>query len=239
VLAEALARRSALAWDGPAGSVPDTPQELRTLVAGTKTEITLETLLAWCWMAGVIVVPMEAKGGFSAGVWVIGGQPVVIIKESPDFKAYWLFALAHELGHLALGHVPDGGLADIDSAWKGQDDHEEQAANHYALDLLVPGWQDMLDQIKRVSAPNPDGIFKFKAIDAAKERGYNQPLVLLVAAFGLPGLARPDSLWGSAMNVAAPEGSARKVVAREYAAHIDLDRLDRLDSLLIRAVALG
>ena len=238
-LAEALARRSALAWDGPTGSVPDAPQTLRTLVAGEQSEITLELLVGWCWAAGVIVVPMEAKGGFSAGVWVIGGQPVVIIKESPDYKAYWLFALAHELGHLALGHVIDGGLADIEPAWKGQDDQQEQAANHFALDLLVPDWREMLEQIAHLSAPNPDGTFKFKAIDAAKQRGYNAPLVLLVAAFGLPDVGRQGSRWGSANNEAKPEGSARKFVASEYAAHIDLERLDRLDSLLIRAVALG
>lgn len=238
-LAEALARRSALAWDGLAGTVPDTPETLRTLVAGQKAGITLEMLLGWCWAAGVIVVPMEATGGFSAGAWMISGQPVVIVKESPDYKAHWMFALAHELGHLALGHVTEGGLADIDPAWKGQDDQQEQQANHFALDLLVPGWREMLQQIARLSAPNPDGTFKFKAIDAANERGYNAPLVLLVAAFGLPGVGRQGSRWGSANNEAKLEGSARELVAREYADHIDLDRLDRLDSLLIRAVALG
>jgi len=239
-LAESLARRSALAYSGLPGKIPDDPQTLRTLVADDRAEITLEALVRWCWQTTIVVVPMEAKGGFSAGAWVIGDQPVVVLKETPDYMAYWLFALAHELGHLALEHVTDGGLVDVGrAAWEGQSDDQEKAANRYALDFLVPGWREMLDEIKHQSQPDPDGTFKFKAIAAAKARRYNAPLVLLVAAFGLPDVARTESRWGSAINEAKSEGSAREVVAGEYARHVDLEQLDRLDALLIRAVALG
>jgi hypothetical protein len=98
----------------------------------------------------------------------------------------------------------------------------------------------MLNEIRcRLEGLDADAKFKFKAIEVAKAWGYNVPLVLLVAAFGLPNLGRPDSRWGSANNEARPEGSARQVVAREFARNIDLDQLDRLDALLIRAVTLG
>jgi Zn-dependent peptidase ImmA (M78 family) len=183
---------------------------------------------------------MEAAGGFSAGAWLMGGQPVVILKEAPDYKVYWLFALAHELGHLARGHVAPGGLVDIEHAWTGQTDGQEEEANAYALDLLVPGHVEMLEAIRRRSeGPDANVKFKFKAIDAAKARGYNVPLVLLVAAFGLSDVARPRDRWGSANNEARKEGSARAVVAKEFARNVDLDRLDRLDAVLVRAVALG
>lgn len=239
VLAESLARRSALAYSGPPGAVPDDPRALREAVAGDESEITLDRLLRWCWQTGIIVAPMEARGGFSAGAWVIGDQPVVVLKEAPDLKAYWLFALAHELGHLGRGHVAGAGVVDIEHAWEGHDDEQEDEANSYALDLLVPDRVEMLEEIRRQSEPDPDGTFKFKAMDAAKARGYNVPLVLLVAAFGLPEVARPGSRWGSATNVAKSEASARGVVAAEFARHLDLERLDRLDGLVIRAVALG
>jgi hypothetical protein len=183
---------------------------------------------------------MVAASGFSAGVWLIGEQPVVVLKESPDFKAYWLFALAHELGHLARGHVPHGGLVDVEHAWDGPTDKQEEEANAYALDLLVPGHQEMLDEIRRrLEGLDPDAKLKFKAIDAARARGYNEPLVLLVTAFGLPDVARPDSRWGSANNEAKREGSARAVVAEEFVRHLELEQLDRVDALLVRAVALG
>jgi len=98
----------------------------------------------------------------------------------------------------------------------------------------------MLDEIQRRSGgPDANRRFKFKAIDAAKARGYNVPLVLLVAAFGLPEVARPSDRWGSANNEARLEGSARAVVAAEFTRNLDLERLDPLDSLLVRAVVLS
>jgi transcriptional regulator with XRE-family HTH domain len=237
-LAEALATRSALAFEGTPGVVPSDPGELRELVAGSEPAISLDALLRWCWQEGIVVAPMAAKGGFSAGVWMIARQPVVVLKESPNYKPQWLFALAHELGHLANGHVGPGGLVDVEPVWKGRDDEQEAVANQYALDLLVPEHDEMLAEIReQLHGLDPDASLKFKAMDAARKRGYDEALVLLVAAFGLPDLARDDSRWGSAINEAKKQGSAREAVAAQYAQHIDLDRLDRLDVALIRALA--
>ncbi len=238
-LAEALAQRSALAYSGDPGTVPADPLTIRESVTDDATGITLDGLLDWCWNAGIIVVPMKAPGGFSAGAWLIGDQPVVILKEAPDYKAYWLFALAHELGHFALGHVARNGLIDVESVWGENDDDQENDANAYALELLVPGHVEMLKEIERRSAGSEaHKKFKFKAIDAAKSRNHNVPLVLLTAAFGLPNLAEPKDRWGSANNEAAKEGSAHRVVAKEFARHLDLEQLDRPDALLLRAVTL-
>jgi transcriptional regulator with XRE-family HTH domain len=239
-LSESLARRSASVYSRSPGAAPDEPIALRAAVVGDATEITLDALVRWSWQAGIVVVPMGASGAFSAGAWVFDGQPVVVLKEAPDFKAYWLFALAHELGHLARGHVTDAGLVDVERAWEGQTDQQEHEANEYALDLLVPGHAEMLDEIRRRSEGADANVkFKFKAIDAAQARGYNVPLVLLVAAFGLPDVARPRDRWGSANNEASSEGSAHAAVAAEFARNLDLEQLDPLDALLIRAMVLS
>ncbi len=237
-LAESLAQRSALAFAGRPSVVPADPRALRELVVSTQGEITLEALVRWCWQAGIVVVPMLARGGFSAGAWLIGEQPVVVLKETPNLKAWWLFALAHELGHLAYGHVGRSGLVDLGSGWEGGDDEQEEQANAWALDLLVPDHAAMLEEIRRrLWGLDPDEKLKWKAMDVARERGYNVPLVLLVTAFGLRDLARDDSRWGSANNEAAKDGPARAVVAHEFRRNLELDRLDRLDAALIRALA--
>jgi transcriptional regulator with XRE-family HTH domain len=223
-LAEALAQLSARGYPGSPGVVPADARSLRRAIVGDRAEITLEDLLDWCWRAGIVIVPMEAAGGFSAGAWIFDGQPAVVLKEAPDYKAYWLFALAHELGHLAQGHVRAGGLIDIDSAWKeGDGDAQEDEANAYALDLLLPDHVQMLEEIRRQARGSRENVlFKFKAMDAATARGYSAPLVLLVAAFGLPDIARPGDRWGSANNEAKREGSARAVVAERFAQNVDL-----------------
>ena len=67
-------------------------------------------------------------------------------------------------------------------------------------------------------------------MDAATERGYNVPLVLLVTAFGLPGPgARRQPVGFGDQRGGQAAGSARVVVARS-SAQSRLDRLDRLDA---------
>ncbi len=238
-LAESLARRAVLAYRGSPGTVPAHAAVLRAEVIAEHGAVTLSELLSWCWEHGILVVPMAATKGFSAGAWLIGDQPVVVIKEAPDYRAYWLFALAHELGHIALGHVAKVGIVDVASPHTSNDTEERQA-NQYALDLLVPDHAVMLREIReRSEGPRADDIYKFKAEEAAQARGYNKPLTLLVAAFALPGLARDDSRWGSANNEAKREGSGRRLVAEQFAGRVDLNELDRLDSLLVKELALA
>lgn len=239
-LAESLARRSALAYEGRAGTVPSDPSELRAALLAEGGQITLASLLRWCWANGVVVVPMDAKAGFSAGVWRLGPQPVVVIKEAPSYQAHWLFALAHELGHIARGHVADAGVVDVDRGISQSDDEQEREANAYALDLLVPDHTAMLAEVRRrAEGPEAPKRFKWKAKAVAEEHGYNVPLVLLIAAYGLPDVARVGDRWGSAIEEAKLESPARPLVAAEFARHVDLARLDRLDSLLVSALALG
>jgi len=238
-LGEALARLSASAYSGSPGTVPREPQALREAVTGSATEITIEALLDWCWRTGIVVTPLDVPGGFSAAAWICQGQPVIVIKETPDYKANWLFTLAHELGHLARGHVTGTGLVDVEPGWEGHTDTQEDEANAFALDLLLPGHREMLEEIRRQSqGPSANVKFKFKAISAAKDRGYSPSLVLLVAAFGLADVARPRDRWGSATNEAKREGSARAVVVDAFSRSADLERLEPLDALLLRALAL-
>ncbi len=239
-LAESLAQRAALAYRERPGRVANDPKPIRDAMDAGSGSVTLEPLLRWCWENGIVVVPMAAKGGFSAAAWMIGDQPVVVIKEAPDYWAYWVFALAHELGHLGLGHVVSDGVVDVDSATEVSDDEQEQQANEFALDLLVPDHVSMLQEIRRRSAgPKAHEDFKWRAKDAARVRDYNEPLVLLVAAFGLPNVAGSKDRWGSANNEAKGEGGARKLVAQQFAHHVDLDQLDRLDSALVKELVLS
>jgi transcriptional regulator with XRE-family HTH domain/Zn-dependent peptidase ImmA (M78 family) len=239
-LAESLALRSALAFAGVPGRVPCDPDRLRDLVPRHGPDIPLEALLEWCWNSGIVVAPMVGGGGFSAGAWLIGEQPVIILREAPDDKARWLFALAHELGHLGHGDVGRGGLVDIGSSLNHQDDEQEAAANEYALDLLIPDTVEVLAEIRRrLQGLDPDEKLKHKAMDVARELGYDAALVLLITAFGLRDLGRDDSRWGSANNEASKAGSAREAVTAAYQRHVDLDRLDRLDAGLLRALVVG
>ena len=72
----------------------------------------------------------------------VNGRHVAVVFDGRSAPAYLLFVLAHELGHLTLGHVGDGGaLVDNTINATGLDDasgdKEEVEANHFALELIA------------------------------------------------------------------------------------------------------
>jgi hypothetical protein len=51
--------------------------------------------------------------------------------------AWLLFILAHELGHIALGHIPENGVLLDDRVEESSRDSEERDANAFAITLLT------------------------------------------------------------------------------------------------------
>ena len=80
--------------------------------------------------------PKNAKrpDGFAARV---NGRPVIVLCRHAKYSAWLLFILAHELGHLALGHVPEEGTLIDQGLDEDSLDEEEQQANAFAIELLT------------------------------------------------------------------------------------------------------
>ena len=65
-----------------------------------------------------------------------GGGPIIVLTQIRPY-GHLLFDLAHELGHVTLGHTQGGAWvidAEIDA---DAEDEEEQAANRFALELIT------------------------------------------------------------------------------------------------------
>ncbi|MEC4884150.1 MAG: ImmA/IrrE family metallo-endopeptidase [Scytonema sp. PMC 1070.18] len=98
-----------------------------------------------CWSHGVPVVYLAE---FGKGVAKMDGmvvytssRPVIILSKVSPLWAWQLFILAHEVAHVALGHIaPDEILVDEklseDSYALKDNDSDELAADEFALELL-------------------------------------------------------------------------------------------------------
>jgi hypothetical protein len=105
----------------------------------------LRNLLMACWAHGVPVVYLAELG---YGIPKMDGmvvhttsRPVIIISKTSPLWAWQLFVLAHEVGHVALGHLsPDEILVDeelgTDSYALEDPDVDERAADTFAIELL-------------------------------------------------------------------------------------------------------
>ncbi|MDI9409178.1 MAG: ImmA/IrrE family metallo-endopeptidase [Candidatus Pacebacteria bacterium] len=87
--------------------------ELREqLLALGKERIDLETLIDLCWQTNIPVIYMPsipAAGKMDAMVIRHGGRYAIVLtkKATNDIPSYLLFTLAHEMGHIACGHLQD------------------------------------------------------------------------------------------------------------------------------------
>lgn len=103
----------------------------------------LPGLLSVCWAFGVPVVhlrvwPLAQKAMHAMVVGQQGRHAIMFTREA-NYPAMVAFTLAHEIGHIALGHVSaDDVLVDAeDPAATADHDEEETAADRYALEVLL------------------------------------------------------------------------------------------------------
>lgn len=105
----------------------------------------LRNLLMYCWAHGVPVVHLSELGHGTAkmdGMVVqTNERPVIVLSKNADLWAWQLFVLAHEVAHIALGHVEDDEILIDEELGKESyamedPDIDERAADAFAIELL-------------------------------------------------------------------------------------------------------
>ena len=116
---------------------------VRAQVLSDSPVVSLYELLVLSWAIGVPVVhlrifPWTTKR-MAAMTVRVGDRDSVLLAREAAYPAWPAFYLAHELGHIALGHVvADHTLVDLEADLDSQgSDEEEAAADRWALELLT------------------------------------------------------------------------------------------------------
>jgi hypothetical protein len=129
--------------------VPADARELRQLLMDAERPfVGFGDVLTACWSLSVPVLhlrlfPARTKGVTAIAVR-IGSRHAILVARESGFEAQYMFHVAHELGHIALGHLKDvSAIVDADptdpdnDAEELIDDEEEAAADAYAQTLLT------------------------------------------------------------------------------------------------------
>lgn len=116
----------------------------QTILRTGKPYVSLQDLVVLCWSLGIPAVhlrvfPLRQKRMAAMSVRVHDRFAVLLGKDS-KYEAELAFFLAHELGHIWLGHLRDeAAVVDFEQETLSltADDSEEQVADAFALELLT------------------------------------------------------------------------------------------------------
>lgn len=148
-------------------SGPDLPlsaERMRALAieASPKACVDLDSILSICWQLEIPVIPLlrlpNGVRKMDGAAMNIQGRPVIVVSKATESKAWLSFIIAHELGHIALGHLHDDEVIVDDRLQAGSEmstgegDDQEVQATLWGLALLggpqvleeVSSWPDHL-----------------------------------------------------------------------------------------------
>lgn len=116
---------------------------LRNVVLQHQPFVRLSDLLSVCWSIGTPAVHLRVfprpQKRMAAMAVRVGGHGAILLAKDSSYPAHVAFYLAHELGHLLLGHLDrEAAIVDLESTHLGTDDDmEEREADRFALELLT------------------------------------------------------------------------------------------------------
>ncbi|MFN4888791.1 MAG: ImmA/IrrE family metallo-endopeptidase [Pseudanabaena sp.] len=119
-----------------------TAKEIRAAILDKYTSVTLEALLGFCHEYGIPIghfaeFPTKVKKFFGM-VTQSKGHPVIVVSLCDLSPSRLSFIIAHELGHIALGHLEDGLIiSEQNLGMLDQLDDDESAANEFAAELIL------------------------------------------------------------------------------------------------------
>jgi hypothetical protein len=199
-----------------------TAEQIRKRLLAAAPGIGLSALVEFAWEGGVVVIHVDpdrlpkASKKFAGVAMFCGGTPVVVLGSGKDGPPWLAFHLAHELGHLYLGHVTPGDPPLVDSDIERVDDEpQEKQADAFANTVLTGG-------------PNPGFSSPYKlsgekladaAVAFGKANGIDPGTLALY-------YARSTTLWGAgqkALQKLGMDTGAHAILGEALAKHVDLE----------------
>lgn len=225
---QVVAQVARLTSRGATGQVRELPAaaEIREEILGKAQVVGLAELVDFCWAAGIPVihvanVPKVAGAKTIHGLALLHrGRPVIAVTQKKTHPAWLLFHVAHELGHIAKGHVSEGGMLVDETVDLDSDDSEEVEANAFALELLTGAANTRYRPAGRW--PNADALAK-SAAELSRRHGIDPGHIVLNYANSMG-----RNFWGvanAALKRLGFDKSGPRVIQEALADRLDWSRL--------------
>lgn len=201
------------------------PSDLRERILAQAQNVTLTDLLRYSWDFGVPVVQLDSlpKGAkrVDGMAFFVACRPCIALASSRKSPAFLIWHLAHEMGHVALGHLHSGAALDVSIDFNSEQ-AEEREANLFAKDLVYG--KKNREGFKAARHLTGEALASSARATGAMHRIYPGSIV---TSYGFN-----MSAWGtaqSALNVLGVAEGGSEAVRAAMAERIDLDELADTD----------
>jgi Zn-dependent peptidase ImmA (M78 family) len=208
---------------------PSTALEIRRSILERVSHISLKALLDYCWDIGIPVLhisdlPDKRMDGMTAS---INGKPVIILSNNRRYSSWLVFILAHELGHVACGHLENVEiLIDIDEDIESNGkDIEEREASQFAVELLTGHSETIFESEKYLTGEE----LAEESIRLGNKLNIAPGVIALNYAYN----ADLFAVGMKALGILEPDDNASRVVNKMLVENLDVEKIpeDGLDFL--------
>lgn len=198
---------------------------LRESILEQSQYVSLVNLLQYAWDFGVPVVHLESLPDGAKRVdgmaLLVEDRPCIALASSRRSPAWIIWHLAHELGHVASGHLRHGETVDIAIDFASEN-HDEQQANLYAKDVVYGAKN-------RGGFSAPRHVTGEKLAAEARNLG---PMHRIAPACIVTSYGFNMNAWGTAnkaLNILGISDGGPEAIRKTLLERIDLDALPETD----------
>lgn len=240
-IASSLAQTVLAALPGQYSKLPNRAADLsKAATEGGRHLLGFDALLTLCWDYGIPVIPLP---NLPVGVRKMDGaalqiedRPVIVIAKKKSSRAWLSFILAHEIGHIALGHLrPGSTIVDISlqegATYAAEEHNDKQEAEADAFALEAMGGGIVATEIDSWAGHLAPVELAVKARSASKAYGIEPGHFILRHAF----LHRRWPNAVSALRFLSEDVNPEAALLNEFERRLDMDAVsDDMQDLVTR-----
>lgn len=213
---------------------PESIDEFKEQYFKRNQQIDLAALLDFVWDLGVCVLPLNDSGVFHGACWNIDGRHVVVLKQSTQSHARWIFDLLHELYHVfAHLNIENTSVVEVEelNPFSNNESIEELEANSFANQVIFGSRaEEFAEQCVTIAKWDIKNLSK-AVVQVAKKGKIREDFLSNYMAFRLS--FQGENWWSSAIKMQVTEPNPFNITTDFLKSKIQMQKLSPMDFNLL------
>jgi transcriptional regulator with XRE-family HTH domain len=214
--------------------IPASWKHVRRQILAKYGELSLSSIIGYCWDMGIPVLPLSDPGLFHGATWRVQFRNVVVVKQRTTSEARWMTDILHELWHASQSpELPDSGVIELDPRSEAYTQSvDEEIATDFAADVLLNGRaEELAEECATVCSRRTEWL-KNAVGKVATRNGVREDVLANYLAYRLK--KEGEDWWATATSMQRTRQDAWQLVREPILFRIDWNRLSPPDRELLQ-----